>query len=128
MMPRHQPISARRWSSTPRRISSTAIGRFLVELEEDLLEVGGLRDEIDDRVSGGLLHNGVHCRLRRRQTDDRAVDAVHPALPRRLEIDADDPHFYGEGVLVQQRGLLRRPWRGPLDRARKECLGELPWS
>ena len=45
-----------------------------------------------------------------------------------LEIDADDPHFYGEGVLVQQRWLLRRPWRAPLDQARKECLGELPWS
>src|SRR5215510_12355748 len=85
MMPRHQPMSARRWSSTPRRISSTAIGRLLVQLEEDLLEVGGLRDEVDDWVSGGLLDNGVHCRLRCRQADDRAVDAVHPDAVERCE-------------------------------------------
>jgi hypothetical protein len=45
-----------------------------------------------------------------------------------LGIDADEPDFYGEAVLVQERLKLRRPWRAPLEQARKECVGELPWS
>jgi hypothetical protein len=45
-----------------------------------------------------------------------------------LGIDADEPDFYGEAVLVQDRWRLARRWRAPLEQARKECLGELPWS
>jgi hypothetical protein len=45
-----------------------------------------------------------------------------------LGVDADDPDFYGDAVLVQQRGLVLRRWRASLEQARKECLGELPWS
>jgi hypothetical protein len=50
-----------------------------------------------------------------------------------LGIVADEPGFYREAVLVQEDTrdweLKRRDrWRASLEKARRECLGELPWS
>jgi hypothetical protein len=48
-----------------------------------------------------------------------------------LGIDAHEPGFYREAVLVQEDTrdwkLKRRDrWRASLEKARRECLGELP--
>src|SRR5262245_4415213 len=91
MIPTHQAASARRWSRTPRRKSSAATFALPVELEEDLLEVGWLRDEVDDVVLGDALHEGVHRRLRAGELQ-------------RLSVDLNDAY----PVEFRERGRVRR--------------------
>jgi hypothetical protein len=46
-----------------------------------------------------------------------------------LGIDADEPSFYGRAMLAEGSLRVRRDrWSATLDRARRESLGELPWS
>src|SRR6476619_6451388 len=73
-MPVHQPISERRWSLRPRRKSSMAIAVLPVQLEKDLLQISGRRDEVDDAMPGRLRDNGVHRRDRRRESEHAPLD------------------------------------------------------
>ncbi len=70
---------------------------------------------------------------KKRRIRDRFNRELLVAYLAALGIDADEPDFYGEAVLVQEetRGwrLRRRDqWRASLERARRESLGELPLS
>jgi hypothetical protein len=60
-------------SSRPRRRSPAAVALLPVAVEEDLLEIGGLGDEVDERVPCRLLHHAVHRRVRDREAQAVAV-------------------------------------------------------
>src|SRR5512134_2381821 len=108
--PAHQPTRARRWSLTPRLRSSAALIGLSVALEEDLLEVGRLRDEVDDRMTCDQLHDRVHGGFRNRETyewtvvcgDTHAVEGCERRHRRR----------FGEG----DRHVTERPLAEALDR------------
>src|SRR5262245_46232126 len=76
--PMPQPTSALRWSATPRRVNSAAAGRLTVELQEELLEVGGRGDKVGDVRSSCNLHDRVHCALRGREAHERRSLLVNP--------------------------------------------------
>ena len=45
-----------------------------------------------------------------------------------LDIRADDPSFYGEGALIENRDSWRPGWTAGVEKARRQCLGIDPWT
>ena len=104
--PTHHAMSAPRAVEQPAPEELTSHVGLPVEVEEDLLEVGRLREEVDDAVPGGQLDDTVHRRLGCREPEDGAVDVLDADARQRRErlgIDRrrEDDRHVAQGPLAQ---------------------------